>query len=171
MAGGVVAGAGLAALAFLAGCQLVLDFSPITDIGSEVDAAPLDGSTPDAADLCALFEPNDDLTTAAMVDPGTFQASICEGGDSDFYGFALDGTQDLIVDLTFVAGPNDLELELYNADTTEVLVLSTGGDGDEKIERSAAQSNRLVGGSYAIRVFGRDGAAVNDYQVTWVRGQ
>lgn len=171
MAGGVVAGAGLAALAMLAGCQLVLDFSPIDDNGSEVDAAPVDGAAPDATDLCAVLEPNDALASAAAIEPGTFMASICDGGDSDYYGFTLDGTQDLIIDLVFTAGVNDLELELYNVETTEVLVLSTGGDGDEKIERSAAQANRLVEGSYAARVFGRDAAVENEYELTLTRGQ
>ena len=60
MSVGARAWAGLAGLAFLAGCQLVLDFS------SEVERQPPDASIQDAgitdaASLCGALEPNDDL--------------------------------------------------------------------------------------------------------------
>jgi hypothetical protein len=165
MAGVLFAGAGAAGLALLAGCQLVLDFAPLDDAGPPDSGTPSDSGAPDAADLCDQLEPSDTLEGGFMLDPGTYQASICPAGDNDYYRFALDGSQDLAVDLTFEAGPNDLELELYDVNTSMLITLSTGFDGDERIERSLAVSGRLPAGSYAVRVFGRDGTIQNDYQL------
>ncbi len=173
MAGALYAGAGLAGLALLAGCQLVLDFSPRDDGGAPPADAPgaADSGAGDAADLCGVLEPNEALAAALAVEPGTFQAAICPAGDIDFYSFTVDGLQDLAIDVTFVAGPNDLELELLDADTGGVLTVSTGVDGNERIERSKAVSGRLPVGTYAVRVFGRDSATVqNDYEVVLTRG-
>jgi len=172
MAGALYAGAGLAGLALLAGCQLVLDFSPREDGGApSADAAGAsDSGASDAVDLCGQLEPNDLLAEALAVEPGTFQAAICPAGDIDYYRFDLDGTQDLAVDVIFVAGPNDLELELLDADTGGVLTISTGVDGNERIERSPAVSGRLPEGSYAVRVFGREGTVQNDYEVVLILG-
>jgi hypothetical protein len=167
MAVGVRAGAGLAGLALLTGCQLVLDFSPLR--GANPDAGAPDG--PVGPTSCDVLEPNDSLAEAQPIDTGTlqmFQASICPSGDSDFYRFTLDGAQDLSVLVTFASGANDLELELYNVTNDIPLVLSTGEDGDEQIVQ--AQDGRLPVGDYAVRVFGRSNAVVNDYQLTWTRG-
>lgn len=172
MAGTLYAGAGLAGLALLAGCQLVLDFSPRDDGGAPPVDAPgaADSGASDAVDLCGQLEPNELLAEALAVEPGTFQAAICPAGDIDFYRFDLDGTQDLAIDVTFAAGANDLELELLDADTGGVLTISTGIDGNERIERSPAVSGRLPEGAYAVRVFGRDSAVQNDYEVVLTRG-
>lgn len=169
MAVGVRAGAAIAGLAFLTGCQLILDFSPIAD-GGGGDGSAIDGGGPDAETACGVLEPNESLGTPALADPGTFVAAICPAGDQDFYGFDLSGSEDLVIELTFEAGVNDLELELYDATSGDVLTLSTGGDGDEKIEHSAANSNRLGAGTYAMRVFGRDLQVQNEYQLMWRRG-
>ena len=171
MSVGARAGAGLAGLAFLAGCQLVLDFSseverPVPD-ASVADAAPL----PDAAEsLCDALEPNETSDASMPIDTGTFAAAICGAGDQDYYSFTLDGSQDLDILVTFEAGSNDLELELYAEGSGVALVLSTGSDGDEQIQRTLAQENRLLAGTYVIRVFGRINGAENDYQLTLQRG-
>jgi hypothetical protein len=173
MAGALYAGAGLAGLALLAGCQLVLDFSPRDDGGAPPADAPgalADSGASDAVDLCGQLEPNDVLVDALEVEPGAFQAAICPAGDIDYYRFELDGMQDLAVEVTFVAGPNDLELELLDADTGGVLTISTGVDGNERIERSPAVSGRLPAGTYAVRVFGRESTVQNDYEVVLTRG-
>ena len=169
MSVGALAGAGLAGLALLAGCQLVLDFS--ADLEAQTDAgAPDAGAAPDAASLCDKFEPNESLEQTIDVEPGAFQGSICPAGDQDFYSFTLDGTQDLEIILTFAAGANDLELELYDQLSGARLTLSTGGDGDEQIVHSAAQGNRLVAATYVMRVYGRTPTVGNDYQLMWRRG-
>ena len=172
MAGTLYAGAGLAGLALLAGCQLVLDFSPRDDGGATpADASgAVDSGASDAVDLCGTLEPNNLLAEALPVEPGTFQAAICPAGDIDFYSFTLDGLQDLAVDVTFVAGPDDLELELLDADTGGLLTISTGVDGNERIERSPVVTGRLPEGTYAVRVFGRDSNVQNDYEVVLTRG-
>jgi Bacterial pre-peptidase C-terminal domain len=169
MAGDVRAGAGLAGLAFLAGCQLILDFPALEEAGP-ADASTVDGGAPDAQDLCGFLEPNNLLEEAGSILPGTFRAAVCPAGDVDFYQFTLDGAEDLVVEVFFQAGANDLELELLDATSGEVLTVSTGGDGDEKIERSQAQFNRLEEGTYALRIFGRDAEVQNDYDVMWRRG-
>jgi hypothetical protein len=168
----VRAGAGLAGLAFLAGCQLVLDFSPLTDGGVPDGGVPDAGA--DAADFCPDFEPNELLQEAQELDvPGPFRAAICPRSgtpDEDFYSITMDGNQDLNILLTFEAGDNDLELELYHQLSGMKLVVSTGTDGDEQIARTFAAGNRLTAGTYAIRVFGRSATVANEYELTWARG-
>lgn len=169
MSVGARAGAGLAGLAFLVGCQLVLDFS--SEIERPVpDASIPDAGVSDAASLCGALEPNDAVDAPMPVEPGTFAASICDGGDQDYYSFTLDGSQDVDILLTFEAGANDLELELYSQSSGVRLTVSTGSDGDEQIQHSTAQANRLAAGTYIMRVFGRVAAVENDYQVTLQRG-
>lgn len=169
MSVGARAAAGLAGLAFLAGCQLVLDFSaeveaPVADAGVPPDAAP-----PDAAvSLCDAFEPNETSDASSAIEPGTFAASVCGDGDQDYFSFTLDGSEDVDILLTFEAGSNDLELELYTQGSGVALVLSTGSDGDEQIRR--AQKNRLPAGTYLIRVFGRLPGVENEYRLTLQRG-
>lgn len=155
----------MAGLALLAGCQLVLDFSPLAD-GGAPDAGVIDGGGgSDAADLCAELEPNNSLATALAIEAGPLQAAVCPAGDDDFYGFELTGSEDMAIDLTFEQGANDLELALYDVAAIEVLTISTGTDGDERIERSEAVSGRLPAGSYAVRVFGRDDDVQNPYEL------
>ena len=171
MSVGARAGAGLAGLAFLAGCQLVLDFSseiqePVPDASTPADAAP-----PDAAQsLCDALEPNDTSDAPMAIESGTFAASICAAGDQDYYSFTLDGAQDVDILVTFEAGSNDLDLELYLEGSGVALILATGSDGDEQIQRTEAQENQLDAGTYIIRVFGRLSGAQNDYQLTLQRG-
>lgn len=169
----VRAGAGFAGLALLAGCQLVLDFSPLAD-GAPPDATAVDAG-PDPAQFCDDLEStdgtpnNNTITLAYDLEPGTYQAAICPP-DDDFYSITMDGNQDLNILLTFQAGADDLELELYHALSEMKLVVSTGTDGDEQIERTFAAGNRLTAGTYVIRVFGRDGEVENDYSLVWARG-
>lgn len=170
MAGALFAGAGAAGLALLAGCQLALDFAPLDDAGPPDGGGVMDSGVADAVDLCGQLEPNDALAEGFMLDPGTYQASICPPADNDYYRFSLDGSQDLAVDLTFQAGANDLELQLYDVNTAAVITLSTGIDGDERIERSLAVSGRLPAGAYAVRVFGREETVQNDYEITLAIG-
>lgn len=171
MSVGARAAAGLAGLAFLAGCQLVLDFSseveaPVADASVQPDAA-----APDAAvSPCDAFEPNETSDAPRAIEPGTFAASICGGSDQDYFSFTVDGSQDVDILLTFEAGSNDLELELYTEGSGVALVLSTGSDGDEQIQRALAQENRLAAGTYIIRVFGRVPGVENSYQLTLQRG-
>lgn len=171
MSVGARAWAGLAGLTFLAGCQLVLDFSSEVERPTPDAGIPADAALPDAAaSLCETLEPNDTSSAPMLIEPGTFAASICADGDEDYYSFTLDGSQDVDILVTFAAGSNDLELELYAEGSGVALVLSTGSDGDEQIQRTAAQENRLAAGTYLIRVFGRLVGAQNDYQLTLQRG-
>ena len=152
-AGGAALGLGLALL--VGGCQLVLDFSPLADGG--VNAGPT---------LCDALEPNDTADAALATDPGTVSASVCPGGDLDYYGFTVNGNQDVSLNLTFTASQaNDLELQLVNVATGKVLTLSTGLTGEEKIVQSADLQSRLAAGTYAAEVFGRTDTAQSDYML------
>ena len=147
-----------AAVGAVAGCQLVLDFSPVPDGGGEDDGG--------LVAACELGEPNDELSAAAAASPGSaIQGALCGADDRDFFSFAVDGAQDAIVELTFGAADGDLELELWSVGTGEVLTVSTGTDDDERIEHSAALGNLLPAGEYAALVVGRDGAVENDYEL------
>jgi hypothetical protein len=170
MAGTLYAGAGIAGLALLAGCQLLVDFAPLAD-GAPADSGsvPIDAAAADAGDRCDELEPNGSQAEAPSLEPGSFQVAICPAGDIDFYGFGLDGMQDLVVEVTFEAGPNDIEMELLDAEG-DVVTISTGVDGDERIERSTQVTGQLAAGRYAVRVFGREAAVQNDYQLVLMLG-
>jgi hypothetical protein len=157
---GVVAFAWIALVLASSGCQLLLDFSELSDGGPSDD-----GSVPaDASALCAANEPNDAFDMATAVTSGALGA-VCGGGDRDFYGFTVDGAQDLEVVVTFTAGEEtDLELNLVDA-TGAVLTVSTGLDADERIEQSLALGNRLAAGDYAAEIFGRTESVSNEYEL------
>lgn len=142
------------------GCQLLLDFSELSDGGPRDD-----GSVPaDASALCAANEPNDSVDMATAVTTGALGA-VCGSGDRDFYSFTVDGNQDVEVVVSFTAGAEtDLELNLVDA-TGAVLTISTGLDGDERIEQSAALGNRLAAGDYAVEIFGRSATVSNEYEL------
>ena len=159
-------GRALVALAWFAlalassGCQLLLDFSELSDGGPRED-----GSVPaDASALCAANEPNDAFDMATAVTTGAIGA-VCGAGDRDFYGFTVDGNQDLEVVVTFTAGADtDLELNLVDS-TGAVVTVSTGLDADERIEQSMALGNRLAAGDYAAEIFGRTESVANEYEL------
>jgi hypothetical protein len=141
------------------GCQLLLDFSELSDGGAVADAHP-----GDASPLCSNDEPNDSFDTATATTTGAIGA-ICGGGDLDFYKFTLDGNQDVTVIVNFTAGADtDLELNLVDA-AGAVVTLSTGLDGDERIEQSAALGNRLAAGDYAAEILGRSATVSNEYEL------
>jgi hypothetical protein len=141
------------------GCSLVLDFSPLADA-----APPPDASGPAH---CDTLEPNEDVATAQPAGTGPVEASICPGGDLDFYSFTVDGAQDVVADVTFRGGADTaVDLTLYDSATGDALVVAPGIDGDAKIEESAALGNTLVAGDYAVEVNAHDPAAQNDYELT-----
>jgi len=156
----------LAALAWIAlatgasGCQLLLDFSELPDGGASDDGAP----PGDASALCSTDEPNDSFDMATATTTGGIGA-ICGSGDLDFYKFTVDGNQDVALVVNFTAG-TDTDLELNLVDSTGAIVtLSTGLDGDERIEQSAALGNRLAAGDYAAEIFGRTSTVSNEYEL------
>ena len=154
-------------IALGSGCQLLLDFSELPDGGAAPDDDGNGGGGSDASSLCSAGEPNESVEEAepASLD-AEMQGSVCGGGDRDFYGFTLDGNQDVVAELTFTAGEaDDLEMNLVASDGT-VLTLSTGLDSDERIEHSMALGNRLAAGDYAADVFGRTETVSNDYTLT-----
>ena len=154
-------------IALGAGCQLLLDFSELPDGGAAPDDDGGGGGDDDASSLCSAGEPNDtveEATEAALAE--AIESSVCGGGDRDFYGFALDGNQDVVAEAVFSAGDaDDLEMNLVSSNGT-VLTLSTGLDTDERIEHSLALGNRLAAGDYAVEVFGRAETSSNDYTLT-----
>lgn len=150
----------IALLATGSGCQLLLDFSELSDGGPAGDGAP----PGDASALCSAGEPNESFDTAGEVTTGALGA-ICGGGDLDFYKFTVDGMQDVVLVVNFTAGAaSDLELDLVDS-TGTVLTRSTGLDGDERIEQSAALGNRLAAGDYAADIYGRTAEVANEYEL------
>lgn len=165
-----------AALVGLTACSLLLDFSvPGGDGGSSIDAAAGDGGpttdavpSVDAADYCPTFEPNDTRDTATPLAPGTYDnVAVCPGGDNDFYAFALDGSQDMVIEITFQnqGGMGDLEMQLFNEAGT-VVAQSMGFSNSERIERSEAQGGRLPAATYTARIYGFNALIQNDYVMT-----
>jgi hypothetical protein len=154
-----VLGAGLGAAA---GCSLLLDFGD--PIEGAVDAAPPDAS--EAA--CGFGEPNDSVETAFALEAGSAgPAAICAQGadpDADFFGFQVDGTQDVTIRILFDAGDGsgDLKLNLYAADGTFLDNSGTIGD-DERLDLSGA--GRLAAGDYVFEVVGEQPSYTNVYDI------
>jgi hypothetical protein len=143
-----------ALLALAPGCQLVLDFAPLADAGRDTSA------------LCGVSEPNDDMSAgAALAFDTEVEGAICADGDLDYYLFSVDGTQDVVAYLTFASGDQDLEMKLWSVGNAAVVTVSTGQDGDERIEQSMDLGNRLAAGDYAVEVLGRSDATFNGYQL------
>jgi hypothetical protein len=170
MSVGVSAVAAIMGLALLGGCELILDFSPLGDAAS----GQSDAGAVDAASCSNAYEPNGSIEMASAIEAGPLDAASCPAPDEDFYSFAVDGTEDVEILVTFEAGEDDLDLELYKpASESEPAVrleISSDGDGDERIVRSAAEVDRLVAGTYIIRVFGRTETVENAYQLRLTKG-
>jgi hypothetical protein len=155
----VAAVLGSASLAAV-GCQLVLDFSPVSDGGGDVTEG-------DASSACGTGEPNDELAQASEARSGDpIAGALCGPSDRDFVGFKVDGTQDALAELSFDGARGDLELQLWSVEGETILTVSTGLDNDERIEHSEMLGNRLAAGAYAVEVMGRDETVENGYQLT-----
>jgi len=160
-------GALTASLLGLAGCSLILDFG-----GDLIDGGPSDdsGSPPsDAADYCDAFEMNNTQATATPIEAGSFTAAICPKGDRDFYSFSVNGSQDVLIEITFdnMGGLGDLDMLLYSETGAELMPKGNGFGNSETIERSATSTEgRLPAGNYAVQVFAFDNQRENNYDFT-----
>lgn len=156
------------AVAPLAGCSLILDFSN--------SAIPQDAQidAPYTQDQCDYKEPNDSVDTAALVttaDTGT--AAICAGEteDHDFYKFTVPPmTAKVEVKITFMNRPSgDLDLKLEQ--TNGMMIAQSRGFGDSETITCPATSPAcptLTEGDYVFEVFPALPGAVNfyDFQLT-----
>jgi hypothetical protein len=145
------------------GCSLILDFSE--GGGSNADSGPDADLAPDGGG-CATLEPNESLSAAMAITPGTLALGICTAGDRDFFETAVDGNQDLLVRIDFAnAAGADLEMRLYDS-LGAVVDRSETFEDFEQIEASLAMSNRLPAGTYFVEVFGFNNTNTNDYSLT-----
>lgn len=158
------AGASAALALVVAGCSLILDFSSERDAGADDAATPGDSG----ADLCAAFEPNDDLAQAHMIVPGVYQAAICPAGDNDYYRLDLGEAEDLRVriDFDYDSGAGDLDMILYAASDSLPREQSTGVGDFEEIVRTEAEGGHLPAGAYIVRVYSPIPSVENEYKLT-----
>jgi hypothetical protein len=160
-----------ALLAWVPGCSLLLDFDDPGD-GVTIDAS----TTPDAAQLCDAFEPNNNQTQAIAVENGSFPAAICPKGDRDWYAFTVDGAQDATIEIMFDnrMGLGDLDMLLYTAGGAVLEPRANGAEDVETIERTATSALctgpsmlcRLEAGTYGIEVYAFDNRRENNYTFT-----
>jgi hypothetical protein len=148
----------------IASCSLILDFSSERDGGADDAATPGDGG----GDLCAAFEPNDDLAQAHAITPGVYQAAICPAGDDDYYRFDLGVAEDLLVriDFDYDDGAGDLDMILYAASDSLPREQSTGVGDFEEIVRTEAVGGHLPAGAYIVRVYSPIATVENEYTLT-----
>ncbi len=136
-----------------------------TAVGAQFEAVV--GST---SNVCTAYEPNETLATAPTITAGTYQLSICTGGDKDFFRFAVTdgiaGAVDIQIDFDNNKGAGDLELRLY--DSTGMLIDQSMGFGDvESITRDGLTGGEpLAIGEYVLEVYGFNAAVTSDYQLT-----
>ena len=156
----------LAAILFTSACSLVLDFGEKTDAGPESDAVVVDaGPVGDGGDPCAAYEPNNALGETYEIVAGTYApVAICPSGDEDYFSFVLDAPRDAVIEAVFanLGGAGDLEMRLYDS-TGETIGTSETFTDNERIERSLAQSNQLVAGTYIVQMYGFGNTVENDY--------
>ena len=148
------------------GCQLLLDFSPLAD-GGPPDGVGATRGDADARSCAPRLEPNDSLGEAAGGRAAAaFGAAICPARRHDFYGFTLDGSQDLVLELTFAAGAATISSSSsYDADGA-VLTLSrpasTATSGSSIRRRSATAWPPAL---RRARVRPRRATVQNEYQL------
>ena len=110
------------------------------------------------------LEPNDTVAgRVALVADGTSTAtaaSVCES-DEDYY--AVDGLagRRIIIDLTFLHGDADLDLQLLGLDGVQILATSDGQVDGERVEAILP-----LDGVYTIRVFSLTSGAKTQYGLT-----
>jgi hypothetical protein len=160
--------AAVAAILFTSGCSLVLDFGEKTDAGPETDAVVVDaGPVGDGGDPCAAFEPNDSLAETFEIVAGSYSpVAICPTGDNDYFSFVLDAPRDAVIEAVFanLGGAGDLEMRLYNSSGENIDNSETFTD-NERIERSLAQSNQLIAGTYIVQIYGFGNTVENSYEL------
>ncbi len=156
------------AILFTSGCSLVLDFGEKSDAGPEIDASIVDaGPVGDGGDPCGAYEPNDSLAETFEIVPGSYSpVAICPAGDNDYFTFVLDAPRDAVIEAVFanLGGAGDLEMRLYNSSGENIDASETFTD-NERIERSLAQSNQLIAGSYIVQIYGFGNTVENDYEL------
>ncbi len=121
-------------------------------------------SLPDGADG---FENNDTAATASIL--GTLSGSVThehltiQAGDDDWYRFTLaaPGREGDAVALAFTHANGDVDMQLYAANGTTVLLTSAGSENSERVSLAG-----LAAGDYYVRVFGYQGVANPDYSLT-----
>ncbi len=147
------------------GCSLVLDFSD--------SAAPHDAmaDTPYTQTECEYMEPNDSITTPAVVTAAdTGPAAICKPTDGapedhDFYKFTVSGAMPVTIAIAFTnrAG-GDLDMKLY--DSMGSMVSQSRGFGDGESITCPGMSpacSTLAAGDYIFEVFPAVMGSVNNY--------
>lgn len=152
------------ALASLAGCSVLLDFSK----GAIPADAMIDAPFTQAA--CDYKEPDDTFDSAAPItsaDSGP--AAICPHtpgvDDLDFYRFTVPaGTTKVTVAIQFQNRLGDLDLRLLDANQAVVAQSRGFGDGETIVCPAASPAcPTLAAGDYVFEVFGAIAGATNGY--------
>lgn len=111
------------------------------------------------------FEDNDDF--AAATDLGNLgdrveaNLSIHETGNDDYFVFRAASAGTLDVSLNFANALGNLDAELYNAQFASIGVAESTSD----LEQLSLDLD--FGGTYYLRVYGKDGATNDDYTLTF----
>ena len=110
------------------------------------------------------FEPNDTVAgRVTLIPDGTSTstaAGICES-DEDYYAVEGAAGKRIIIDLTFLHGDADLDLQLLGLDGVQILATSDGQVDGERIEAILP-----LDGIYTIRVFSLTSGARTQYGLT-----
>ena len=106
------------------------------------------------------FEENDELGTAASVEPGHYPGLILLEGDEDWFRVEICGGGQLTVRIVFIDADGDLDLGIH--DITGRL-FATSDSSTDGAEASAHAPDE--GGIANVRVWGYDGAG-NTYDLS-----
>lgn len=90
-----------------------------------------------------LYEQNDTLATASVVEPGAIAALRC-GADVDFYALDVDPGDVLRATLLHDGGPDALELTLLDSTNTTLATAPATGDASRTLEYTTAVGERLT---------------------------
>lgn len=94
------------------------------------------------------FEPNEQLTSAALIGPGSFEANICDIDDKDYYAMDLSVGGSIDITVNFIHAEGDIDTRLLD-ERGKTLDSSSGTGNSETMQLvSVPQSGR-----YFVYVF------------------
>ena len=117
-----------------------------------------------------VYEEDDTIGEATLVDEGYYSGMIVCSGDDDYYSLVVGNNETITARAIFTHAEGDVDLRLYNPDGG-IVASSTSNSDDEQLTTSS-----LMAGAYSLRVnldawAGDDALPGNRYELDLAFGQ
>lgn len=133
-------------------------FWPVLDAAYDNGITLVDYPTPTACHQ-DVFESNNTRLTATPFESAPLPGHICRN-DIDWFSISAETNQTIMVTVGFTHSQGDLDIELYDSSDTEVADSQTVDDWE------SLTYNVTAGGSFALKIYGYDGAE-NSYSIVF----